>query len=157
MVVPPPMSAFAVELPSPASCVCFYPPPCCGDIAVLLSNGTIAIFQSLAENGVKEEFKPPGKPPKLIGNYRYSKLELFTQRTLHHSTYCLTCHNYNYNSSSFSVIKKQNKRGTIVVCCRMSSRQPWCTLHTQLLSQLRNNTLTFQWWIEQTSLQSRGP
>lgn len=77
MVVPPPMSAFAVELPSPASCVCFSPPPCCGDIAVLLSNGRIAIFQSVAENGVKEEFKPPGKPPKLIGNYRYNKLEYY--------------------------------------------------------------------------------
>ena len=76
MVVPPPMSAHAVELPSPASCVSFSPPPCCGDVAVLLSNGRIAIFKSLAENGVKDEFKPPGKPPKLIGTYRYSELEM---------------------------------------------------------------------------------
>lgn len=76
MVVPPPMSAHAVALPSPASCVSISPPPRCGDIAVLLSNGGIAIFKSLAENGIKKEFKPPGKAPKLIGTYRYSKLEM---------------------------------------------------------------------------------
>ena len=70
MVVPPPMSAHAVELPSPASCVSFAPPPNCSDMAVLLSNGSVAVFKSLAENGVKEEFKPPGKPPKLVGTYR---------------------------------------------------------------------------------------
>ncbi|XP_078368242.1 elongator complex protein 1-like isoform X2 [Oculina patagonica] len=69
MVVPPPMSAHAVELPSPASCVSFAPPPNCSDMVVLLSNGSVAIFQSLTENGVKEEFKPPGKPPKLVGTY----------------------------------------------------------------------------------------
>ncbi|XP_020621181.1 elongator complex protein 1-like isoform X1 [Orbicella faveolata] len=69
MVVPPPMSAYAVELPSPASCVSFSPAPCCGDIAVLLSSGRIALFKLLAENGIKEEFKPPGKPPKLVGIY----------------------------------------------------------------------------------------
>ena len=75
MVVPPPMSAHALELPSPASCVSFSPPTSCGDIAVLLSNGRIAMFKSVAENGIKEEFKPPGKPPKLIGNYRYIELQ----------------------------------------------------------------------------------
>ncbi|KAJ7339625.1 hypothetical protein OS493_006030 [Desmophyllum pertusum] len=69
MVVPPPMSAHAVELPSPASCVSFAPQPTCSDMAVLLSNGNVAIFKSLTENGVKEEFKPPGKPPKHIGTY----------------------------------------------------------------------------------------
>jgi len=70
MVVPPPMSAHAIELPSPASCVSFSPPPHCGGMAVLLSSGRIAMFKSLVENGVKEEFKPPGKPPKLVGIYR---------------------------------------------------------------------------------------
>ena len=70
MVVPPPMSAHAVELPSPASCVSFAPPPNCSDMAVLLSNGSVAVFKSLAENGVKGEYKPPGNPPKLVVTYR---------------------------------------------------------------------------------------
>jgi len=83
MVVPPPMSAYAVELPSPASCVSFSPAPCCGDIAVLLSSGRIALFKLLAENGIKEEFKPPGKPPKLVGIYRYSELEILANSKNH--------------------------------------------------------------------------
>ena len=71
MVVPPPMSAHAVELKSPASCVSFAPPPSSCDMAVLLSNGSVAIFKSMPENGVQEEFEPPGTAPKLIGTYRY--------------------------------------------------------------------------------------
>ena len=83
MVVPPPMSAHAIELPSPATCVSFSPPPCCGDIAVLLSSGKIAMFKTLAENGIKDEFKPPGKPPQLVGIYRYSKLEILVNSKNH--------------------------------------------------------------------------
>ena len=71
MVVPPPMSAHTVELPSPASIVSFGPVPWCNDIAVLLSNGRLAIYKSHTENGLKLEFKPPGKPPALSGTYRY--------------------------------------------------------------------------------------
>lgn len=71
MVVPPPMSAHAVELPSPASIISFSPPPMCNDMVVLLSDGSVAIYKSLAVNGVKEEFKPPGKAPTLVGTYRY--------------------------------------------------------------------------------------
>ena len=70
MVVPPPMSAHAIELPSPASIVSFGPSHLCNDMAVLLSNGCVAIYKSLMENGVKEEFKPPGKVPTHVATYR---------------------------------------------------------------------------------------
>ena len=40
-------------------------------MAVLLSNGSVAIYKSLVENGVKEKFKPPGKAPTLVETYRY--------------------------------------------------------------------------------------
>ena len=71
MVVPPPMSALTIDLPSPASIVSFGPPPMCNDMAVLLSNGSVAIYKSPLENGVKEKFKPPGKAPTLVATYRY--------------------------------------------------------------------------------------
>lgn len=71
MVVPPPMSALTIDLPSPASIVSFGPAPMCNDVAVLLSNGSVAIYKSLVENGVKEKFKPPGKAPTLVATYRY--------------------------------------------------------------------------------------
>ena len=71
MVVPPPMSALTIDLPSPASIVSFGPSPMCNDMAVLLSNGSVAIYRSLVENGVKEKFKPPGKAPTLVATYRY--------------------------------------------------------------------------------------
>ncbi|XP_068740348.1 elongator complex protein 1-like [Montipora capricornis] len=69
MVVPPPMSAHFVELSSTAVMVSFDPAPSCNNMAVLLSNGTVALFKSLGKNGVKEEFKPPGKAPELVGTY----------------------------------------------------------------------------------------
>ena len=71
MVVPPPMSALVIELPSPVSIVSFAPPPRCNDMAVLLSSGSVVIYKSLVENDVKEAFKPPGKAPTLVGTYRY--------------------------------------------------------------------------------------
>ena len=71
MVVPPPMSALTIDLPSPASIVSFGPPPICNDTAVLLSNGSVAIYKSPVANGVKEKFKPPGKAPTLVATYRY--------------------------------------------------------------------------------------
>lgn len=71
MVVPPPMSAHTIELPSTALIVSFGPVPRCNDMAVLLSNGCLAIYKSCTENGIKQEFKPPGKPPALSGTYRY--------------------------------------------------------------------------------------
>ena len=70
MVVPPPMSAHTIELPSPASIVSFGPSHLCNDMAVLLSNGCVAIYKSLMENGIKEEFKPPGKVPTHVATYR---------------------------------------------------------------------------------------
>ncbi|XP_073242058.1 elongator complex protein 1-like [Porites lutea] len=69
MVVPPPMSAITIDLPSPASIVSFGPSPMCNDMAVLLSNGSVAIYKPLVENGVKEKFKPPGKAPTLVATY----------------------------------------------------------------------------------------
>ena len=75
MVVPPPMSALTIDLPSPASIVSFGPPPMCNDMAVLLSNGSVAIYKSPVENGVKEKFKPPGKAPTLVAAYRYYSRE----------------------------------------------------------------------------------
>ena len=71
MVVPPPMSALIIDLPAPASIVSFGPAPMCNDMAVLLSNGSVAIYKSLVENGVKEKFKAPGKAPTLVATYRY--------------------------------------------------------------------------------------
>ena len=71
MVVPPPMSALTIDLPSPASIVSFGPAPLSNDMAVLLSNGSVAIYKSPVENGVKEKFKPPGKAPALVASYRY--------------------------------------------------------------------------------------
>ena len=47
----------------------------CNDMAVLLSNGSVAIYKSPVENGVKEKFKPPGKAPTLVAAYRYYNLE----------------------------------------------------------------------------------
>ena len=70
MVVPPPMSAYALDLPSPASTISFAPPTHCSDMAVMMSNGNMAIFKLLTENGVKEVFRAPGKAPKLVGIYR---------------------------------------------------------------------------------------
>ena len=70
MVVPPPMSAYALDLPSPASTISFAPPTHCSDMAVMMSNGKMAVFKLLAENGVKEVFRAPGKAPKLVGIYR---------------------------------------------------------------------------------------
>ena len=70
MVVPPPMSSHSVELPSPALIVSFGPPPSCSDMAVLMSNGSVALFKLPVENGIKEEFKTPGKAPTHVGTYR---------------------------------------------------------------------------------------
>lgn len=69
MVVPPPMSAYALDLPSPASTISFAPPTHCSDMAVMMSNGKMAVFKLLTENGVKEVFRAPGKAPKLVGIY----------------------------------------------------------------------------------------
>ena len=71
MVVPPPMSALTIDLPSPASIVSFGPAPMYNDMAVLLSNSSVVIYKSLVEYGVKEKFKPPGKAPTLVATYRY--------------------------------------------------------------------------------------
>ncbi|XP_067016133.1 elongator complex protein 1-like [Acropora muricata] len=71
MVVPPPMSSHSVELPSPALIVSFGPPPSCSDMAVLMSNGSVALFKLPVENGIKEEFKTPGKAPTLVGTYSF--------------------------------------------------------------------------------------
>ena len=43
-VVPPPMAAHTVQLPSPVNQVAFGPPPRCDDFLVLLASGQVGVF-----------------------------------------------------------------------------------------------------------------
>ena len=44
VVVPPPMSAYHLHLPAPASAVTYDPTPGSNDLAVLLNNGSVVVF-----------------------------------------------------------------------------------------------------------------
>ncbi|XP_071794308.1 elongator complex protein 1-like isoform X2 [Asterias amurensis] len=45
MVVPPPMSAYSIQLPKPVNQVCFTPPPQSNKMAALMNDGRIAIYK----------------------------------------------------------------------------------------------------------------
>ena len=76
-VVPPPMSSFTVQLPSPINQVTFSPPPKCSDFLVLLASGEVAVFSyddvaMMSSEGGDEMKSPQGfrvllQPPKLVG------------------------------------------------------------------------------------------
>ena len=72
MVVPPPMASHTISLPSAVCQVAFAPPPQCSDIAVVLSDGRIAVLEDSNASDTKNGFKPPGEPAKLAVTYRYS-------------------------------------------------------------------------------------
>jgi hypothetical protein len=62
MVVPPPMAAQTVTMPMAVQAVAFAPPPSCSSMAVLLSDGSLALI----EGSQKNNFTPPGDPPQVI-------------------------------------------------------------------------------------------
>ena len=81
-VVPPPMSSFTVQLPSPVSQVSFSPTLKCSDFLVLLASGEVAVFSydiamtSSDVGGGKETKSLQGirvlvEPPKLVGTAVY--------------------------------------------------------------------------------------
>ena len=45
MVVPPPMSAYTIQLPKPVNQVCFAPPPHSNNMAALMNDGRIAYYK----------------------------------------------------------------------------------------------------------------
>ena len=75
-VVPPPMSSFTVQLPSPVNQVAFSPPLKCSDFLVLLASGEVAVFSydlatSLEGGGSLQGFRVLPQPPKLVGTTVY--------------------------------------------------------------------------------------
>ena len=68
MVVPPPMAAHELLLPSPALMVSFAPSSRCSDFAVLLSDGSIAMF---AYEKTSDDIPRHIVAPKLVGTARY--------------------------------------------------------------------------------------
>ena len=71
MVVPPPMAAHELSLPSPALLVSFAPSPRCNDFIVLLSDGRVAVFkyETVGDGDQLTVLKPTGAP-KLVGTTR---------------------------------------------------------------------------------------
>ncbi|KAK3728978.1 hypothetical protein QZH41_008724, partial [Actinostola sp. cb2023] len=65
MIVPPPMAAHTVAMPTAVQAVAFSPLPSCSNMAVLLSDGSIVFIDGSQKNG----FVPPGDPPKVTATY----------------------------------------------------------------------------------------
>ena len=78
-VVPPPMSSFTVQLPSPVNQVAFSPPLKCSDFLVLLASGEVAVYSydiTMSFEGGNETKNLQGfrvllQPPKLVGTAMY--------------------------------------------------------------------------------------
>ena len=73
MNVPPPMSAFALSLPAPASYVSFGPFDRCNDFSVLLNNSQLALFDWTMESN------QPHSPPIETGMVDLSEYESIRQ------------------------------------------------------------------------------
>lgn len=73
-VVPPPMCAHEVLLPSPVLQVTFAPPPRCNDFVALLASGQLAVFSGPKVKEVQGD-SPSGRgpcaAPQLLGIARY--------------------------------------------------------------------------------------
>ena len=81
VVVPPPMAAHTVQLPSTVNQVTFGPPPRCNDFLVLLASGQVAVFSYdvVSEGGgVKKKdsqgFRERLCPPEMVGVTKYVSL-----------------------------------------------------------------------------------
>ncbi len=67
-VVPPPMAAHTLPLPSPALQVTFAPPPNCNDFIVLLASGEVAVYCYREGEGQDQRgITLARQPPKLVG------------------------------------------------------------------------------------------
>ena len=50
MVVPPPMSAYQLQLPEAVNHVMFAPPSHCNDVAVVMVDGRVTVYKSAGED-----------------------------------------------------------------------------------------------------------
>ena len=91
-VVPPPMAAHTVTLPSAINQVAFGPPPRCNDFMALLATGQVAMFSydvvvegDETERRDSQGFREMLQPPDLVGLSRY------TVYTHYHDLHVATC------------------------------------------------------------------